>query len=101
MTPVVEPDLTVADDSVQVWKLDSGSTPDEPLGASAIHSALVSTQLEQVCVVVKLLALWVESVTLSVYREPLLTTEALILSPGATDSPTTWMALLGYISHQE
>ena len=24
MTPVVEPDLTVAEDLVQVWKLDSG-----------------------------------------------------------------------------
>lgn len=34
------PEFTVAPDSVQEWKLDSGRTPPEPLGASAIHSAL-------------------------------------------------------------
>ena len=66
MTPEVEPDLTAALLNVQVWKLVSGSTPLEPLGASAIHSALELAQLEQVSVLVKLFAVWVESVTLSV-----------------------------------
>jgi len=59
-------EFTVAPDSVQEWKLASGSTPLEPLGASAIHSALEFAQLDQLCVVVKLLAEWVESVTLRV-----------------------------------
>ena len=66
MTPDVEPAFTVAPDSVQLWKSDSGSTPDELLGASAIHSALELAQPEQVWVVVKLFAVWVESVTFSV-----------------------------------
>ena len=52
------PEFTVAPDSVQEWKSDSGRTPPEPLGASAIHSALEFAQLEQLCVVVKLLAEW-------------------------------------------
>ena len=34
------PEFTVAPDSIQEWKLASGRTPPEPLGASAIHSAL-------------------------------------------------------------
>ena len=60
------PEFTVAPDSVQEWTLASGRTPPEPLGASAIYSALELAQFKQVCVVVKLLAGWVESVTLSV-----------------------------------
>src|SRR6202046_4204722 len=67
MLPAVLPSVTAALEAVQVPKFDSGSTPLDPVGASAIHSALLSTQLEaeQVCVVVKLLAVWVESVTVS------------------------------------
>ena len=67
MLPAVLPSVTAAFEAVQVPKFDSGSTPLDPVGASAIHSALLSTQLEaeQVCVVVKLLAVWVESVTVS------------------------------------
>jgi hypothetical protein len=38
----------------------------EPDGASAIHSTLVLSQLEQLSVLVKLLAECVESVTVSV-----------------------------------
>lgn len=49
------PPSTVAPDSVQVWKSESGSIPAEPVGASAIHSALEISQPEQLCVVVKLL----------------------------------------------
>jgi hypothetical protein len=41
----------------------------------------------QVAFLLKLLALCVESVTARVYAEPLRETEALILSPGATDVP--------------
>ena len=63
MTPDVEPDFTVAPDPLQVPKSASGRTLLELLGASAIHSALELAQFEQVCVVVKLLAGWVESVT--------------------------------------
>ena len=66
MTPDVEPDFTVAPDSVQLWKSDSGYTPLLPLGASAIHSALEFAQPEQACVVEKLSAVRLESVTLSV-----------------------------------
>jgi hypothetical protein len=66
MTPEAEPDVTVEPVSVQEWKSASGSTPDELLGASAIHSALELAQSEQVWVVEKLLAVWVESVTASV-----------------------------------
>jgi hypothetical protein len=47
MTPDLEPDFTVAPVSDQLWKLDSGKMPPEPLGASAIHSALEFAQLEQ------------------------------------------------------
>src|SRR5579863_2276527 len=63
ITPEVEPDLSVAPDSVQVPKLASGRTPRELLGASAIHSALELAQFEQVWVVVKLSAGRVESVS--------------------------------------
>ena len=67
MLPAVLPSVTAAFDAVQVPKSVSGSTPLDPVGASAIHSALLSTQLEaeQVWVVVKLSAVWVESVTVS------------------------------------
>src|SRR5215469_16743148 len=68
MTPLVPPSITLAPLSVQVPKLASGRMP--PLlvqhGASAIHSALLLAQPAQDCFVVKLLAGWVESVTLSV-----------------------------------
>ena len=68
ITPAVEPSVTSEFAEVQVLNLASGSTPLELLGASAIHSALLSTQdeAEQVCVVEKLLAEWVESVTFNV-----------------------------------
>src|SRR5579875_770097 len=66
MAPAVEPEVTVARVSVPEWKLASGSTPEELLGASAIHSALAFEQSEQVCVVEKLFDVWVESVTFSV-----------------------------------
>jgi len=59
-------ELTVAPDSVQVLKWASGSTPAEPLGASAIHSALELAQPEQLWVVLKLSPEREESVTLSV-----------------------------------
>ena len=67
MLPAVLPSVTAAFEAVHVPKSVSGSTPLEPVGASAIHSALLSTQLEaeQVCVVEKLSAVWVESVTVS------------------------------------
>ena len=54
----------------------------------------------QVSVLLKLLPAVVESVTFSAYLVPVLTTDAAILSPGLTVSPTVWMSLLGYISHQ-
>ena len=92
-------ELTVAPDSVQVLKWASGSTPVELLGASAIHSALELAQPEQLWVVLKLSPEREESVTCSVYLPPLLTTEAAMLSPGRRVEPTTWIALLGYISH--
>jgi hypothetical protein len=60
------PEFTVALESVQEWKSARGRTPPEPLGASAIHSALEFAQLEQLCVVVKLLPEREESVTLRV-----------------------------------
>jgi len=63
MTPQVEPSFTAAPDSVQLWKSDRGYTPLPPLGASAIHSALELAQPEQDCVVEKLSADRVESVT--------------------------------------
>jgi hypothetical protein len=66
MTPAVLPSVTVAPFSVQVPKSASGRTPLLLDGASAIHSALLFAQSEQVCVVVKLFAGCVESVTLSV-----------------------------------
>jgi hypothetical protein len=66
MTPDVEPAFTVAPDSVQLWKLDSGYTPLLPLGASAIHSALELAHPEQVWVVEKLSAERLESVTFRV-----------------------------------
>lgn len=97
--PEVEPDVTVAPVTVQVPKSESGETPLEPVGASAIHSALLSAQSEQLWVVEKLLAGLVESVTVSVSLVPAVATEALMLSPGLTDSPTSWTTLLGYISH--
>jgi hypothetical protein len=53
MSPLAEPDVTFAPLVFQEWKSDSGYTPLEPLGASAIHSALLSAQLEQVRVVLK------------------------------------------------
>ena len=66
MVPDFDPSVTAAPDTFQVPKFVSGYTPKEPLGASAIHSALVLAQPdEQVCVVLKLLAGWVESATLS------------------------------------
>jgi hypothetical protein len=65
MTPA-EPEVTVAPLSVQEWKSESGSTPVELLGASAIHSALEFAQLEQDWVVVKLSPERLESVTLRV-----------------------------------
>src|SRR5215469_3562137 len=74
--------------------------PPEPLGASAIHSTLLLAQFEHVCVVLKLFAVLVESVTASVYLVPLRTTDAVMLSPAASEDPTTWTALDGYISHQ-
>jgi hypothetical protein len=40
--PVVEPSVVLAPEKLTLWKSVSGSTPDEPLGASAIHSALLS-----------------------------------------------------------
>jgi hypothetical protein len=95
----ITPELTVAPDSVQVLKWASGSTPVELLGASAIHSALELAQPEQLWVVLKLSPEREESVTCSVYLPPLLTTEAAMLSPGRRVEPTTWIALLGYISH--
>ena len=63
ITPAEVPSVTVELASVHVLKWASGKTPLDPLGASAIHSALVFAQLEQVCVVVKLFAGCVESVT--------------------------------------
>ena len=63
ITPEVLPSVTVEPASAQGLKCASGKTPLVPLGASAIHSALVFAQLPQLCVVVKLLAGWVESVT--------------------------------------
>src|ERR1700735_1271191 len=61
MLPAVLPSVTAALEAVQVQKVESASTPLAPVGASAIHSALLSTQLEaeQDCVVLKLSALWV------------------------------------------
>ena len=49
----------------------------------------------------KLSAGWVESVSLSVYFVPLLVTDEVMWSPGRTEVLTTWMALVGYISHHE
>jgi hypothetical protein len=66
ITPEVEPSVTVEPLSVHVLKCESGSTPLLLLGASAIHSALLLAQPEQVWVVVKLFAECVESVTASV-----------------------------------
>lgn len=66
MTPEVEPAFTVAPDSVQLPKSDSGYTPLLPLGASAIHSALELAQPGHVWVVEKLSAERLESVTFSV-----------------------------------
>ena len=60
------PSFTVAPDSVQLRKFDRGYTPLLPLGASAIHSALELAQPEQACVVVKLFAEWLGSVTFRV-----------------------------------
>jgi hypothetical protein len=67
----------------------SGAIPIEYAGRSAIHSALVARQVvvAQFAFLLKLLALCVESITARVYAEPLRETEALILSPGATDVP--------------
>ena len=72
-----------------------------PVGCVLASTALLFAQLEQVWVVEKLFAVWVESVTLSVYFVPLRATEALMLSPGTTVLPTIWMLLVGYISHHE
>jgi len=58
--------VTVAPEAVQVPKLVSGSTPPEPLGASAIHSALELAHEEHVSVLVKLSPDRLESVTFSV-----------------------------------
>jgi hypothetical protein len=66
ITPEVEPSVTVEPLSVHVLKWESGSTPLELLGASAIHSALLFAQPEQDWVVLKLFAECVESVTASV-----------------------------------
>jgi hypothetical protein len=66
ITPEVEPSVTVEPLSVHVLKWESGSTPLELLGASAIHSALLLAQPEQLCVVLKLFPERVESVTASV-----------------------------------
>ncbi|HEX4290096.1 MAG TPA: hypothetical protein VH021_14325, partial [Trebonia sp.] len=46
MVSAVLPSVTAALEAVHVQKLESGSTPLEPVGASATHSALLSTQLE-------------------------------------------------------
>ena len=56
MVPDVEVVLTAALPACQVPKSESGSTPLEPVGASAIHSALELSQSEHVCVVEKLSA---------------------------------------------
>src|SRR5262249_34600269 len=72
-------------------------------GRSTIHSALVAGHVVtgQVCLVVKLLAVSVASVSLSVYAEPLLATEAEILSPGLSPVPTLTRPLaVEGISHQ-
>ena len=63
---VITPEFTVAPVSVQVPKLASGRMEFPLLGASAIHSALELAQVEQLWLVEKLLAGWVESVTLRV-----------------------------------
>src|ERR1700735_2740362 len=67
MLPAVLPSVTAAFAAGQVPQVVRGSTRLDPAAPPAIHSALLSTQLEaeQVCVVVKLLAEWVESVTVS------------------------------------
>ena len=85
---------------VQTLNLGSGTIEPLLVGASAIHSALEFLQLLQVSVLVKLLPVWVESVSLSVYLVPLRVTKAAILSPTLTFALTTWMELVGYISHQ-
>jgi hypothetical protein len=59
------PPFTVALDRDQEWKFASGKMPPDPLGASAIHSALEFEQL-QLWVVEKLSPEREESVTLSV-----------------------------------
>jgi hypothetical protein len=66
ITPEVVPSVTVAPVSFHVLNWASGSTPEFELGASAIHSALLFAQLEQVSVLVKLSAGCWESVTASV-----------------------------------
>src|ERR1700722_18446827 len=98
MTPVTVPDFTVAPDTVQVPTFSGDVTPLP--GSSATHSALEPRQVAQVSVTLKLLPEVVASVTLSAYFVPVLVTEAVILSPGFTVVPTTWMSFVGYISHQ-
>ena len=75
--------------------------PIEKEGRSAIHSALVSTQVAaaQVAVLAKLLAARVASVSDSVYDVPVRETVAVIWSPGASDVPTS-IVPAGYISYQ-
>src|SRR5215467_4170570 len=102
IVPDLVPAFTAAAVTVQVLNLGSGTGPELVLGLSPIHSALLFLQPPltlQVGVLVKLLPEVVESVTLIVYLVPLLTTDAEILSPGFTVTPTAWMLLVGNISH--
>src|ERR1700743_37840 len=66
MVPAVLPSVTLALDAVHDPKFARGRMLLPLLGASAIHSALLFAQLEQVSVLVKLFAVCVESVTVSV-----------------------------------
>src|SRR5215467_3319343 len=102
IVPDLVPAFTAAAVTVQVLNLASETGPELMAGLSPIHSALLFLQPPltlQVGVLVKLLPEVVESVTLIVYLVPLLTTDAEILSPGFTVTPTAWMLLVGNSSH--
>src|SRR6185437_14662266 len=74
----------------QLPKLGSGMMPVvENAGRSWIHSMLSLVQVVQGLVLVKPALEWVASFTVSLYEVPVRVTDALILSPGFRDLPTS------------